>query len=538
MEETNETTGLPSSSTLLPTGPPVDLSPLLSEDVVYKLGLLDYRTSFCIPQDIKPFSRHFFACAPSNASSFQFNAFASITTWLLQLNKRISNPNASGEDPVTFSNKLISELRGMGWGDSVDRDLPLMKLRLGAGEAVCRVLLFLSEKALAMRGFVPITPDFSSSSIKNGSGGNNNTETFDVLQEEIVEENDAAEDDAVSLIDSTVSYGIKAGYKTTSKNTHTSSTMNGSLFESEQKMNDNTIEDEEEETVLFSENALVGHISSSSTSSASTTSSKFNTLYSNSSNASGVFDSKVGNESGGKESDFSTLRADLASDKKATAMIEPTVDAQVWRAEVDRVAPKLAAAPLSSLGHVHASSGGHSSGGGGSVQKGEWRAHLEQSTRSNAIVTSLLPTSKGSLERLSEDLNQLLELVRGREKSINISFKHLMIEHKSCAEKTTESQLAVQAVQGTVNKLSRELSAISEVLEEVKQNIEEKGNSVTDTSPLIKVKAALSSIRAECRSLDLQIGVVSHAVLQARITHKRDIHRGGDIDDDTGINVN
>ena len=113
-----------------------------------------------------------------------------------------------------------------------------------------------------------------------------------------------------------------------------------------------------------------------------------------------------------------------------------------------------------------------------------------------------------------------------------------MIEHKSCAEKTTESQLAVQAVQGTVNKLSRELSAISEVLEEVKQNIEEKGNSVTDTSPLIKVKAALSSIRAECRSLDLQIGVVSHAVLQARITHKRDIHRGGDIDDDTGINVN
>jgi len=232
-----------------------------------------------------------------------------------------------------------------------------------------------------------------------------------------------------------------------------------------------------------------------------------------------------GGGGGGKESDFSTLRADLASDKKLTAMIEPSVDAQVWRAEVDRVAPKLAAATPS---------GSSSKGGVGGVQKGEWRAHLEQSTHSNAIVASLLPTSKGSLERLSEDLTQLLDVVRGREKSINTSFKHLMVEHKACAEKTTESQLAVQAVQATVNKFSTELAAISDVLDDVKQNIEEKGNSVTDTSPLIKVKAALSSIRSECRSLDLQIGVVSHAVLQARITHKRILSA----DEDAGLNVN
>jgi estrogen-related receptor beta like 1 len=211
-------------------------------------------------------------------------------------------------------------------------------------------------------------------------------------------------------------------------------------------------------------------------------------------------------------------------------MIEPTVDAQVWRAEVDRVAPKLAAAPSGLI--AGSSKGG--GGGVGGVQKGEWRAHLEQSTHSNAIVASLLPTSKGSLERLSEDLSQLLEVVRGREKSINTTFKHLMVEHKACAEKTAESQLAVQAVQATVNKFSAELAAISDVLEEVKQNIEEKGNSVTDTSPLIKVKAALSSIRSECRSLDLQIGVVSHAVLQARITHKR----SGPLstEDDVGLN--
>lgn len=509
-----------SQPSLIPSGPPIDLSPLLSEDAVYKLGLLDYRTGYCLPQDAKPFSRHFFACAPPNASSFQFNAFASITTWLLQMNKRSTNPNAAGEDPATFISRLLGELRALGWGESVDRDLPLMKLRLGAGEPVCRVLLFLADKALNLRGFSPVLPDFL-------SGGGGGRDPNNEVPEEIVDDNDAADDDAAALID-----GASSSAAGSTKQHRSKSSGGGGGGESKNNNDDdNVVEEEEEEVVLFSESAWGGPNSKSSSSSnhghldgiigGSSLINKSTTLS----------ESKLNNfdgGGGGKESDFSTLRADLASDKKLTAMIEPTVNAQVWRAEVDRVAPKLAAATPSGL------ISGSSKGGVGGVQKGEWRAHLEQSTHSNAIVASLLPTSKGSLERLSEDLTQLLEVVRGREKSINTSFKHLMVEHKACAEKTTESQLAVQAVQATVNKFSTELAAISDVLENVKQNIEEKGNSVTDTSPLIKVKAALSSIRSECRSLDLQIGVVSHAVLQARITHKRILSS----DDDAGLNVN
>jgi hypothetical protein len=526
-ENNNASSSSQPSSSVLPSGPPVDLSPLLSEDAVYKLGLLDYRTSYCVPQDARPFTRHFFACAPPNASSFQFNAFASITTWLLQMNKRPINPNAAGEDPATFVNRLLGELRTLGWGESVDRDLPLMKLRLGAGEPVCRVLLFLADKALLLRGFAPSPPDFSS------VGGGRGDPGADV-PEEIVDDNDAADDDAAALIDGSSS-------RNRSSSSSSSSSINKKNGGGSESKNDNTVieeegdkDDEEEELVLYSESAWGGSNSKSSVNQG-----RFNggriggsSMLSYSSLESKVNNTMEGGGGGGKESDFTTLRADLASDKKLTAMIEPTVDAQVWRAEVDRVAPKLAAAPSGLI--AGSSKGG--GGGVGGVQKGEWRAHLEQSTHSNAIVASLLPTSKGSLERLSEDLSQLLEVVRGREKSINTTFKHLMVEHKACAEKTAESQLAVQAVQATVNKFSAELAAISDVLEEVKQNIEEKGNSVTDTSPLIKVKAALSSIRSECRSLDLQIGVVSHAVLQARITHKR----SGPLstEDDVGLNVN
>jgi len=243
-----------SQPSLIPSGPPVDLSPLLSEDAVYKLGLLDYRTSYCLPQDAKPFSRHFFACAPPNASSFQFNAFASITTWLLQMNKRSSNnPNAAGEDPATFISRLLGELRALGWGESVDRDLPLMKLRLGAGEPVCRVLLFLADKALNLRGFSPVLPDFLS------GGGGGGRDPNNEVPEEIVDDNDAADDDAAALIDGASSSA------TGSTKQHRSKTSGGGGGESKNNNDDdNEVEEEEEEIVLFSESAWGGPNSKSS----------------------------------------------------------------------------------------------------------------------------------------------------------------------------------------------------------------------------------------------------------------------------------
>jgi intraflagellar transport protein 57 len=40
---------------------------------------------------------------------------------------------------------------------------------------------------------------------------------------------------------------------------------------------------------------------------------------------------------------------------------------------------------------------------------------------------------------------------------------------------------------------------------------------MTDTSPLVKIKAALGDLKAEIKAMELRIGVVGHTIMQSKI---------------------
>ena len=49
-----------------------------------------------------------------------------------------------------------------------------------------------------------------------------------------------------------------------------------------------------------------------------------------------------------------------------------------------------------------------------------------------------------------------------------------------------------------------------------------RGTSMTDTSPLIKIKSALSRLKEERKSMDVRIGVVTHTLVAKKL--KADQH--------------
>ena len=49
---------------------------------------------------------------------------------------------------------------------------------------------------------------------------------------------------------------------------------------------------------------------------------------------------------------------------------------------------------------------------------------------------------------------------------------------------------------------------VTEELEGVKAEMDEKGTSMTDAGPLVRVKQALTRLKAECTQMDVRIGVV------------------------------
>ena len=89
---------------------------------------------------------------------------------------------------------------------------------------------------------------------------------------------------------------------------------------------------------------------------------------------------------------------------------------------------------------------------------------------------------------------------------------------------------------------SRTLAQIADELESVKSEMEERGSSMTDGTPLVNIRKTLARIKQEIVAMDVRIGVVEHTLLQAKLKDKtnmqRDIHsmHGLHLNSDTAAN--
>ncbi|NXT79291.1 IFT57 protein, partial [Zapornia atra] len=118
----------------------------------------------------------------------------------------------------------------------------------------------------------------------------------------------------------------------------------------------------------------------------------------------------------------------------------------------------------------------------------------------------------GYLDKLHNEISRTLEKINSREKYINHQLEHLVQEYRS----------AQALLKKTI------YFKITEVLERVKQETEEKGSSMTDGAPLVKIKQALTKLKQETIQMDIQIGVMEHTLLQSKLKEKsnmtRDMH--------------
>lgn len=130
---------------------------LLWESCLEKLKILNYEKDYCKRQNRKILSRVHFVIPGSN-SSHQFDDFIGICSWLcLQITKKVDTFKPEEfDDPNTIVNKLMLALRQFDFRSS----FPPQKLKVANGEAVCSVLDFLADKALAARNFQWASPTY------------------------------------------------------------------------------------------------------------------------------------------------------------------------------------------------------------------------------------------------------------------------------------------------------------------------------------------------------------------------------------------
>ena len=85
-----------------------------------------------------------------------------------------------------------------------------------------------------------------------------------------------------------------------------------------------------------------------------------------------------------------------------------------------------------------------------------------------------------------------------------------------------EQQKQVSTVMG---EKTRRLQSLIENIDTVKSEMEERGSSMTDGSPLVSIRKSLSRVRQEILGMDVRIGVLEHTVMQARLRDRSNMQR-------------
>ena len=182
------------------------------------------------------------------------------------------------------------------------------------------------------------------------------------------------------------------------------------------------------------------------------------------------------------------------------AKMESDIDPLEWKTELERVTPHLKV----KMGH------------GGK----EWRAHIQQTKKHGSIVDRILPDARKKLAMISDAIKGSLERLQGKERYLNSHFDGLAQEFKQAQERLQTVQARHELAGGKVGEFQNQLQTITERLDEVKGLMDERSGSMTDTSPVVRIKKALQSLKREIKEMELRMGVLSHTLMHAKMRQK------------------
>uniref|UniRef100_A0A182SQM3 Uncharacterized protein n=1 Tax=Anopheles maculatus TaxID=74869 RepID=A0A182SQM3_9DIPT len=191
---------------------------------------------------------------------------------------------------------------------------------------------------------------------------------------------------------------------------------------------------------------------------------------------------------------FSDPARSAAHTRKETReyKVDSLSDSEAWRLELERVLPQLKVVVK--------------------TDPRDWRAHLEQMRSLRTNIDTATDETDSQLAKLQSDISYVMEKIESREKHLNNDLKDLIAQYKQILIEHNQVTGHIRQAEQEKTEHEHELSKITNELENVKIQMEQRGNSMTDGSPLINIKKAIFRIKEELCEMDIKIGVMEHSL--------------------------
>eukprot|EP00667_Euglena_gracilis_P012493 EG_transcript_12829 len=177
--------------------------------------------------------------------------------------------------------------------------------------------------------------------------------------------------------------------------------------------------------------------------------------------------------------------------------VHSPINADLWKIELERVAPFLRQNRR--------------------ADNKDWRSHVDWIVSLLQSIEKWFPDVRAQLDKITDDITKAIEKIQKREQTLAQQFENWVDQYRTQRKDFTTILENKQAGQQSVTALSSELSQISEMLDNVKAEITRRETKMTDTSPLVQIKEAMTRVKNEVREMELRIGVLQHATLQHKV---------------------
>ncbi|XP_050440668.1 intraflagellar transport protein 57 homolog isoform X2 [Adelges cooleyi] len=150
----------------------------------------------------------------------------------------------------------------------------------------------------------------------------------------------------------------------------------------------------------------------------------------------------------------------------------------------------------------------------------DWRTSLQQIKENRHIMNTALKQVKPLLGNLRNVLEETVGKIYSREQYLNSTLDNLLVEYRNSQDELARISEHYKIISNGVTERQEVLSKLIEQLDVIKQEMDERGSSMTDGTPLINIKKAIATIKTDIMQMDIRIGVLQHGYFVSKIHEK------------------
>lgn len=151
----------------------------------------------------------------------------------------------------------------------------------------------------------------------------------------------------------------------------------------------------------------------------------------------------------------------------------------------------------------------------------DWRTHHEKMKNFKNTIELVSEEVQVQLKKIQNDIVFAMEKVESREKHLNKELKGEIGEYKNLHIDLSKLTGEIRDNERQIAEMEENLTRVTNELENVKIAMEQRGNSMTDGSPLINIKKAVVRLKEEIAEIDVKIGVLQHSMSNEIVKRQR-----------------